>query len=152
MSTPKPNPQRPNRKILAAWLRTRTPYLLVLIFSVLLCIGGIVYAVKVSGKDVDAGRGGALADVAALIVLFLGRGYGSRIYEILTAPPDEEEALAKDYAPMLNANRADVLYGCMKVDAQETHWQNRYLAFITVLGTLTWGFGDRIADIFLPGH
>jgi len=64
----------------------------------------------------------------------------------------EEEALAKEYAPMPDANRADVLYSCMKVDAQEAHWQNRYLALTTFLGTVTWGFGDKIADKFLQCH
>jgi len=121
---------------------------MVLMLSIILSAGGLFYAVKVTGKADDAGRGGALGDVAALGVLFLGRGYGSRLYEVLTAGSDEKEVLAEEYG-LSDSERVDLLFASMKLEAQETRWQNRYLAATTFIGTLTWGFGDKIASMFL---
>jgi len=107
-----------------------------MVAAVLLSVGGIAYAVTY-GVAVDGGRGGAIAVALTFFILFVGRGTAEAALEAelpKTGDPSEDAALElakirNSVAAMLDWSRKEKLY----------------LTISSVVGTLTWGFGDLIA-------
>jgi hypothetical protein len=123
--------------------------------ATLLSVGGIVYAVCVTKSAQDGGRGGALAVALSFAVLFLSRGYGTRVYDILTK--EAPEAIAElDKLTGKSGNRVitadekiDALVSKTRIDAQVQESQNIFLAASSAIGTIAWGFGDMVAQYFI---
>jgi hypothetical protein len=65
-------------------LSTKTRFVIVLFIALLLSLGSIPFAAYVTKSAQDGGRGGALAVALSFAVLFLSRGYGTKVYDILT--------------------------------------------------------------------
>lgn len=119
----------------------------------LLSVGGVAYSIFISHKSVDAGRGGALAVALSFATLFLSRGYGDRVYSILTVDADTASQLVAklrgevdDKAKLVTADqKLDALFTKIQIDAGDQQVQNFYLAWSSVVGTIFWGFGDLLA-------
>ena len=128
----------------------------ILALCILLSAGGVYVAVHITHNETDAGRGGAIADALALGVMFLDRSYASRLYAIIkkfqqrTEQNDPSEAV--DSAMVLRIARQEVgsALELVNADGRNQKMQNIYLAIATFAGTLTWGFGDLVARLFLP--
>ena len=129
--------------------------LFILLLCIAVCYEGIHYAIYVSKCDADAGRGGAIADALALGLIFLSRAYAATLfgYKIRfgskKAPPETpvDEAEARRIAQ----EEIEKFLKLQKHDAAIQFWQNIFISMATVVGTLTWGFGDMIAQHYL-GH
>jgi hypothetical protein len=126
-------------------------YSAILIVAIALSAAGVGYAICTKNKD-DGGRGGALAVALAFAVLFVSRGYGTRVYEILTVEGPEilkrlEESPAAVAEPEKTAAeiKINALLAKERADADDQRIQNIFLACTSVIGTLAWGFGDLVA-------
>lgn len=143
---------------------TTQKYLAILMLAIALSAGGIAYAVHCSKNKDDGGRGGALAVALAFVVLFVSRGQGAKVYDILA---DEGPELLKKIEALQAAGPAlgetagkvannptaetkvNALVAKLRTDSNDQRKQNIYLAFTSVIGTLAWGFGDLIAKKFI---
>jgi hypothetical protein len=76
-------------------LTTTQRFGIVLTFAIILSAGGIPFAAFVTKSAQDGGRGGALAVALSFAVLFLSRGYGTKVYDILTKEAQEASAHLK---------------------------------------------------------
>jgi hypothetical protein len=152
---------------------TTQKYLAILVLAIALSAGGIAYAVHCSKNKDDAGRGGALAVALAFVVLFVSRGQGARVYDILAVEGPEllkkidepqaakpepgagpalvpQDLLAAALAGKSPAEiKMDALLVKLRRDSDDQRIQNIYLAFTSVIGTLVWGLGDLIAKKFI---
>jgi hypothetical protein len=127
-----------------------------LIFAacMILSFGGIYWAVRHTGCDADAGRGGAIADALALVVMFLDRNSAGRLFDVIrslqeTRRPTESEE-GKDVQSVVR-QEIKLVFKLLEADARKQRSQNIYLAGATAVGTLAWGFGDIVARHFI-GH
>jgi hypothetical protein len=129
-------------------MSTETRFRIVLLVAILLSLGSIPVAVYVTGSAQDGGRGGALAVALSFTVLFLSRGYGTTVYNILTKEAQEVDQTLKKIrgekgsATLTPAQKIDALISKTKIDATLQHTQNVYLAWSSGIGTIAWGFGD----------
>jgi hypothetical protein len=143
---------------------TTQKYLAILILAIALSAGGIAYAVHCSKNQDDGGRGGALAVALAFVVLFVSRGQGAKVYDILADEGPEllkkiealqvtRPALGETAGKVANnptaETRVNALVAKLRTDSNDQRKQNIYLAFTSVIGTLAWGFGDLIAKKFI---
>ena len=133
---------------------TKTRFRFVLAASVILCAGGVLIAALVTKNAQDGGRGGAAAVALSFVILFLSRGYGTKIYEVLTedAPTIQAnlEVLAgngSDQSKTSLADKVNALVSKLTIDLRTQNIQNFYLAWSSGVGTLTWGFGDILAKV-----
>ena len=127
----------------------------ILALCVMLSFGGIYVAAHFTKCDADAGRGGAIAVGLALGVMFLDRSYASRLFYLIqefgtdtaqpVGPVDDAAVRA------IVREEISVTLNLLDADARRQKWQNFYLACGTFVGTLSSGFGDVIARIFI-GH
>jgi hypothetical protein len=132
--------------------------------SLLSSIGGLLYAIYVSGDCMDGQRGGAIGTAAALTLMFIGRDYGAKVYDArvrgLAAVASKierlEQADAKNSSPEkteptlsdVRANQ-ESLATAIHIDTAGQKLQNQFLAVATCIGTIVWGFGDLIARHFM---
>ncbi len=121
----------------------------ILLLSVILSIGGVIVAIKVTHCDGDGGRGGAIADALALLVIFLDRSYASKFMTLIAKfQPDEETnhvPLDRKHVRAIAVNEIKRFAKLLDSDARRLRLQNAFLAIATFIGTLFWGFGDLIA-------
>lgn len=116
-------------------------YGLVIIASVVLSLGGILYAAAVQ-RPLEAGRGGAVTVALSFLILFLRENHGLRVQKALSELSSEESwdtvAALRDQLRALCAR--------LNVNDDGQQRQNRALAWTSCIGTLTWGFGDVVAQ------
>lgn len=126
--------------------------LLVMIGSVALSAAGVVYAVC-CGVAADGGRGGALAVALTFYMLFVGRGTPKSALEVeipVTAPSVEEAPLEAPGSQDPDKLKMEVAR-VRNAIASMLDWQGKekvYLTISSVVGTITWGFGDIFAAWF----
>jgi len=140
-------------------------FLLLSLLCVALSLGGIWASVKYNRPN-DGGRGGAIAVALSFAALFLTRSYGTMIHKLITVtlPGIKEKIGAAGVSPSPHADpvvaqlqkeiealkaASQAVNVQLQVDAQGQENQNRYLAFSSVVGTISWGFGDMAAQHFL---
>jgi hypothetical protein len=103
--------------------------------AVVMSIGGIVYA-AVHGPLTDGGLGGALAVALTFLVFFADRGTAAAALQARLPGPFQGGSEAADLARLRNAI------------ASMLDWQRKerfHLMVSSVLGTLAWAFGDKLA-------
>ena len=111
---------------------------LVLLASTAFSFGGIAYAVWF-GTAADGGRGGAVAVSISFAALFAAR----------STPEDVVELTTKGGDRVLDKGKLEERIGILKtaiatmIDSQRL--EKIYLTWSSTIGTLAWGFGDRIA-------
>lgn len=111
---------------------------IVALLGLLACIGGLVWAVR-SGDAAAGGLGGAVAVALAFLVLFTST---PSVAAQIEAPYGEGRARFNDLPVEERTLRLRTALAIL-VDGQRT--ESRYLAFVSVLGTLVWGFGETLA-------
>lgn len=137
----------------------RMPDLALVFVSATLSIGGVAYGVCISGDPADGGRGGAVAVAVSFAVLFFSRSNGAELYKILVdevpkvraildaiagktaGTPLEPMAAFSDRLDQLT-KRLNALTKRLEIDSGAQFKQNLFLTISSVIGTLTWGFGD----------
>lgn len=75
-------------------------------------VGGIFFAVFITGNKEDGGRGGAIAVAIALFNLFISKGYGMRLFNVTevkipTLISRIEQRRKEDKAPVPAANKRE---------------------------------------------
>jgi hypothetical protein len=132
----------------------RQTYFLLTVVACGLSIGAIPVAAYLTKNAADGGRGGALAVALSFAMLFLNRDLGTKIFKILTrkptAPtPDGSDFLAGAKTAEEKTERLAVRVlaweGKLNTDALGQSRQNKFLAVMSIVGTLAWGFGDMAA-------
>jgi hypothetical protein len=126
--------------------------------AVLLSVAGVVYAVH-WGEASDGGRGGALGCTLTFLIFFLTRSTPEQALQApllpgraeepdvlaLPAPADADEMGSqlqrlKQQTARLRAAVASMLDAAAR--------EKLYLSIASVVSTLTWGFGDKLAGWF----
>lgn len=115
------------------WLRSIGVAIAASLFSAI----GVAYAVLCSGDADDGGRAGSLVVALSFGFLFLGNRTSDKVYRILT---EEIDILSIERPTVFDALKTRI-----DLQRQEDLERNRYLAIASVIGTLFWGFGDRLA-------
>lgn len=142
-------------------LSQRTLYALAIVLSVIVSLSGVAYSVYVSKNPVDGQRGGAIAVVVSLWILFLRRNYGERVYRAIVELSPSIEKKLEDMAenkPVTAFSDIELtivllgLVGRINVEADEQRVQNIALFLASVVGTMFWGFGDAIATKLLQSY
>lgn len=113
--------------------------------SIASCVGGVAIAVLGTGEAADGGRGGAVAVALSFGALFAARDIPERTLFATRAGQgkpiiNDDNELADTKLGVLRTTLAAML------DAQSL--EKRYLTASSVIGTLTWGFGDGVARWF----
>jgi hypothetical protein len=123
-------------------------YWLLFAASVVLSIAGITWGV-LSGNPVNGTRGGSVAVMFSFAALFISRGYGAKVYDIIAHQMQEMGRSADRPQGTSVEERIESLKTQLtamgeqiRLNAEEQFEQNICLALSTVTGTLTWGFGD----------
>lgn len=119
-------------------LSQRTKYLLTIAIASTPSLAGIAYGAY--ANPTDGARGGAITVALSFLILFLRKNHGHSTQETLNAinlpnetPMDKIERKIDAISARLNVND----------DGQGN--QNKALAWISCIGTFTWGFGDLIS-------
>ena len=110
------------------WVPERLKYRIVSVAAAIVSVLWVIGAAYCNMAP-SAGRGGALALILSLLLFFLGHNIGARRFALVTDPAQQVAALTKR----------------LNDDASSARRLNKYLAFSSFLGTLTWGFGDMFA-------
>jgi hypothetical protein len=130
-----------------------TRYVLVVITSIVLSVGGILIAAHRRDPS-RGGQGGAVAVAFSFFVLFIRRDYGTRVYTAITKDLPNLRAQIKnlrdgnDPAAANSDGVAEVkrqitaIVARLETEAKGQKRQNIALALATVIGTIAWGFGD----------
>jgi hypothetical protein len=131
----------------------KTRYWLVVAVAVLLSAGGIGIA-AVASSPADGGRGGAVAVAFSFFMLFVRRDYGARLLRaIIDDIPKLREHInalrggkepGPPFADGLDELKRNVEAIIVRLDneASGQRNQNLALAVASIIGTITWGFGD----------
>jgi outer membrane protein OmpA-like peptidoglycan-associated protein len=132
---------------------------LVIALSFSFSIGGVILAAFWLKNENDGGRGGAIASVVSLSLMFMNSGYESDIYEFVTGRSDRKRKLdslrnikhAVDKEPLVKLqDEVDGLRAYIFTDLIGQQALNRSLAWAAGIGTLFWGFGDVAAKHLMP--
>jgi hypothetical protein len=121
---------------------------IVLAAATFLSVAAVPFGAFVTRSAADGQRGGAIAVALSFIILFLSRGYGTKVYKILTEEVAQvEEDLktirgAPERSAVTDGQKIEALVSKTKIDADNQEVQNFYLAWSSGLGTIAWGFGD----------
>lgn len=112
----------------------------VLVASCLACVAGVAHSVLWGAAD-DGGRGGAVAVAISFAALFAARDTSAEVLEVKHANGGVgfESLPAESRIGLLKAAMASM------IDSQRL--EKRYLTWSSVIGTLTWGFGDLLAAL-----
>jgi len=141
MQSPEPNSKVPE-------LPT---YRLIFFLSIILSLTGIVVGVF-RQKDADGQRGGAIADMIALYILFVRHDENSA-YRVLSIEIPAFRKFLQKFGPLTDAQAIRILAldleaqtasinMQLKEGSERQETQNFWLAWTTIVGTLFWGFGD----------
>jgi hypothetical protein len=131
------------KRIGDAWVSSKTHLkalwrVIVSLVLVVLCFGisnqGVQSAVG-SCNAAEGQRGGAIAVMIAIAVIFLTPSYASRLHRRLS-----KKVVAP--API----DTGTLLAILDEDATFARFQNVLFAVATLIGTLYWGFGDKFAQ------
>lgn len=120
-------------------------YAIVLALAAALSVAGVVRAVHL-GDAAEGVRGGALTTIVALCFFSLRPDWGretyiARIEEIRSAGLADTERLTQELAAVVQ---------WITINSNGQFHQNVALALASFIGTVFWGFGDKIAQHFLP--
>jgi hypothetical protein len=137
-----------------------TRYVLVVLASGVLSGVGIAIAVY-RGDPSDGGRGGAIAVAFAFFVLFIRRDYGARVYAAVTRDIPNLRAqidslkdgsdpaiLNNDGVPEIKRQITGIV-ARLETEAKGQRSQNIALALASIIGTISWGFGDLMAQCLI---
>jgi hypothetical protein len=127
------------------WLRI----ILAAILPVTVSIGGIVIAVSVTHHKEDALRGGALGTALALILMFIARNYGMKLYDEAKDMTDLEHD--DSHAALTSvelSQRIETLRAAIVVDGDELKKLNWFLIAATAVSAFVCAFGDLIAKYY----
>jgi hypothetical protein len=130
-------------------------FVLLSVLCVIISAVSVIISVKTCTPG-DAGLGGALGVALSFAALFLSGNYGSKVYELITITlPTIEKRLAR---PEQGKNETDnpnqgeaietmknkiaALQAQFKIERQGQLIQNQYLAAMSIISTLFWGFGE----------
>ena|SRR5258705_3442742 len=123
-------------------------YWLLLLTSIVLSIAGIVWGI-LSKDPANGARGGAIAVMVSLVALFISRGYGAKVYDIIARQmqeigksADRPQGMSVEERIQALKNQITGLGEQIGLNTQEQFEQNVFLALSTATGTLAWGFGD----------
>src|SRR5260370_3759887 len=128
----------------------RETLFVMIVVACVLSIGAIPVAAYLTKNAADGGRGGAIAVALSFALLFLNRDLGSKIFKILTrstmTPASDDNGLlagagTADEKIRRGASRVVALEGRLKTDALGQSRRNKFLAVMSIVGTLAWGFG-----------
>jgi hypothetical protein len=124
--------------------------------SLVLSVGGIIYAVWF-GTAADGGRGGGLTVALAFLILFLGRGGAEAALDVVL-PAEEEEPSQPDtrtdeqkqIATLTKQQGAlefevTTLRNALSASLDGSGREKLWLTCASVFGTLVWTFGDVVA-------
>lgn len=124
---------------------------IVALVCVVASFAGVAYAVH-SGVAAHGGRGGAIAVALAFLMLFLDRQTARDYLEMkmpdtgrLPAPTDDEKLAEYLTKQATEQNRT---HNTLAVLIDWDHKHKWPLAVSSVVGTLSWGFGDVVARWF----
>lgn len=122
---------------MAKWTQ-RDKLMGVLVASIGACAAGVTYAV-LWGRAADGVTGGALAVAISFAALFAARDTSAQVLEMKS--PDGRS----DFEALPVEMRIGLLKAAMAslIDAQRL--EKKFLTWSSVIGTLTWGFGDILA-------
>ena len=119
---------------------------------------GIAYGVHYSSVN-DAGKGGAVADSIALLALFSTRNYAANVYGTLNRSKERVRRILRLRQANQDKKPIDEISGLsekfktlelrLKIEGDNQYRANIFLAISTIIGTLTWGFGDDIAKYII---
>jgi hypothetical protein len=126
-------------------------YPLAFVVSAFICIVGLICAIHYKNPDIAA-RAGALAVAWSFGILIKRRDFAGEVDNLLRdllphiirgmqeggADTAHLQARQDKMLPQATEKAANS-------DIREQRTQNNYLAAASVLGTLTWGFGDKVA-------
>lgn len=142
------------------------------LFCLACIVGGIVIAVN-TGNAGNGQKGGVIAIALSFGFLFLRNNHGAIIKRIITvdlprlrqeifhepnalmAPvlklKDEEKAALQPIVERLEilSKKFDALEASIRLESEGQSSRNRYLAFISIVGTFFAGFGDLVAHWFI---
>ncbi len=119
------------------------------ILPVTVSIGGIVIAVSVTHHKEDALRGGALGTALALILMFIARNYGMKLYDEAKDMTDLEHD--DSHAALTSvelSQRIETLRAAIVVDGDELKKLNWFLIAATAVSAFVCAFGDLIAKYY----
>lgn len=129
-----------------------------MILCLLASLLGLAIGVHYSSPN-DAGKGGAVADIIALLALFSTRNYAADIYETLTKSQERAKRIIRLRKSGQSDRPIDEINGVvekfkalelrLEVQAAEQTRANVFLAISTTVGTSTWGFGDNIYNFIV---
>lgn len=123
----------------------RRRFRIILWISIILSFGGVPFA-YLTGKATDGQCGGALAVALALTTLFVSKDIGRKVFEDII---NRKASSAQDIPTLVTAIQEAYKEAYETTETGERR-KNHCLAWATAIGTLFWGFGDRVADIFIP--
>jgi hypothetical protein len=139
------SPETPNNRTGSA------SYRLLFISSLIVSIAFV--GIGVHRKQISDGqRGGAIADMIALYVLFVRRDDNATFQILFSSIPALLKTL-DEFGPLTTEQqfrvlaldlktRTDAIELKLKDSSQRQEIQNSWLAWTTVVGTVFWGFGD----------
>lgn len=141
--------------------RFKARFWIVFLASITLSLGGILLSAIYITKTADAGLGGAAGVAVAVAFMFITREYGTLLYiDVIRGLRDlddcineiagerQAEQTRQDSVARIQ-NQVDVLVAAIDTNAEGQKSNNYFLAFATFVGTIAWGFGDRIAECLL---
>lgn len=132
----------PSLHLVRRWFRVNSVSLrrgLVVFLAVAASTIGVLYAIHIGCAD-DAGRGGSVAVALALFFLFIRADRDAG--EIENSRPDRRWRFKDRPVPV----QINILRDTVVILLDRTSNQNFFLAFVSVQGTLIWGFGDLLAS------
>lgn len=112
----------------------------VFVASGLACVAGVAYAV-LWGSAADGGRGGAIAVAVSFAALFAVRDTSAAVLEVSNVIGD------KGFEGLPAESRIGLLKAAMASMIDSQRLEKKYLTWSSVMGTLTWGFGDWLATL-----
>ena len=135
-------------------------YRLILASSIVLSVGGFWYGAN-NDPTSDGGRGGALAVALAFFSLFTRTKLALKVFKTISVENpamyrEMNEIVTKmegkgptpESHPMDQDLRDEVegILGMIDMKDKEQRVQNGYIAAASIVGTLSWGFGDKLAQ------
>jgi hypothetical protein len=89
--------------------------------------------------------------MVSLVALFIARGYGVKVYDIIAnqmqeigKSADRPQGMSVEERIQSLKNQLTGMGEQIRLNAEEQFEQNVFLAISTAIGTLAWGFGDMV--------